>query len=139
MENHYFGCKLSSEIIYKIKRMQYICNLKLHCYLHLKWYLQSCLHFSWNENYTFCYHLEKSLVQFSIYLKKQQTPNPEAQFPDAMPPLLEHSSAVKQTPYIVVVVSMFVWHCMLSNDTTENSEKAPVQKQIILRKFTNKL
>ena len=68
------------------------------------------------------------MVQFLIYLKKQQTPKPEAQFPDAMPPLLVHSSAVKHTPYIVIVVSMFVWHCMLSNDTTEKSEKAPVKE-----------
>ena len=60
-----------------------------------------------------------------MYLKKQQIPKPEAQFPDAIPPLLEHSSEVKQTPYIAVVVSIFVRHCKLSNDTTEKREKAP--------------
>ena len=128
MENHYFGCKLSSEIIYKIKRMQYIIS---NCTVIYIWNGISRVVFIFPEMKVtnFVIIMKTFLVQFSIYLKKQQTPNPEAQFPDAMPPLLEHSSAVKQTPYIVVVVSMFVWHCMLSNDTTENSEKAPVKKQ----------
>ena len=72
---------------------------------------------------------ENLLVSILIYLKKQQTPNPDAQFPDGIPPLLEHSSAVKQIPNIVD--SMFVWHWRLSNDTTEKSEKAPNWKKYI--------
>lgn len=33
-----------------------------------------------------------------INLQTQQTPNPEAQVPDAVPPLAEHSAVVKQVP-----------------------------------------
>ena len=138
MENHYFGCKLGSEIKYKIREMQFTIS---NCTVIYIWNGISRVVFIFPEMKVtnFVIIMKNFLVQFSIYLKKQQTPNPEAQFPDAMPPLLEHSSAVKQTPYIVVVVSMFVWHCMLSNDTTENREKAPVLKQIVSKKFTNKL
>ena len=125
MENHYFGCKLCSEIKHKIREMQYTIS---NCTVIYICNGISSVGFIFPEmNIKDFVIIKKNVLAKSfIYLKKQQTPNPEAQFPDAMPPLLVHSSAVKQTPYIVVVVSMFVWHCMLSNDTTENSEKAPV-------------
>ena len=34
----------------------------------------------------------------NTYVNVQQTPNPDAQFPSALPPLLVHSDAEKQVP-----------------------------------------
>ena len=38
------------------------------------------------------------VVESQVSVKMQQTPNPWAQFPSALPPLEEHSLAVKQVP-----------------------------------------
>ena len=54
-------------------------------------------------------------------LIKQQTPNPEAQFPEAVPPSSEHSSLVKQRPFIEE--SMTVVHSSFGKVTTENKVK----------------
>ena len=54
---------------------------------------------------------------------KQQTPKPEAQFPDFVPPLSPHSSAVLQIP-TVSAVSVVV-HSLLGKVTTEKRENAP--------------
>jgi len=51
----------------------------------------------------------------------QQTPNPEAQLPSAIPPRLVHSSIVKQLP--LIVVSDKTTHCRFGNVTTVNKEK----------------
>jgi hypothetical protein len=54
----------------------------------------------------------------------QQTPKPEAQFPDAtaiVSPLFEHSSAVTQIPDIAGVE--IVVHSSLGNVTTENNPR----------------
>merc|ERR1719333_501904 len=56
-------------------------------------------------------------------LLKQQTPNPEAQFPDAVAsisPEFEHSSAVTQIPVMAGVI--VVVHASFGNVTTEKRE-----------------
>ena len=61
------------------------------------------------------------------YVVKQQTPKPEAQFPEAVPPWSVHSSAVIHSP--LIVGSMTVVHSSFGNVTTENKEKASVSKK----------
>jgi hypothetical protein len=53
----------------------------------------------------------------------QQTPNPDAQFPSALPPLLVHSDAEKQVPNTFTDPEDFPVHWSLGNVTTEKSEK----------------
>ena len=57
-----------------------------------------------------------------LYVVKQQTPKPEAQLPDASPPLSVQSSPVLQIP--LMVGSMIVVHSLLRKVTTENNENA---------------
>jgi len=53
---------------------------------------------------------------------RQQTPNPEAQFPEAEPPFLwSHSSAVTHSPFISLIC---VLHSEFGNETTEKRLKA---------------
>ena len=54
-------------------------------------------------------------------MNKQQTPKPEAQLPEAVPPLSLHSEAVQQTP--TVAFSFWVVHASLSNWTTEKRDR----------------
>merc|ERR1711935_1010137 len=66
-----------------------------------------------------------SIAPDSSTLIKQQTPNPEAQFPSGFPPLAVHSSVVRQRPLTgapVVKVVIVVAHSSLGNDTNENKE-----------------
>ena len=63
----------------------------------------------------------------NYYVVKQQTPKPEAQFPEAVPPWSVHSSAVIHSP--LIVGSMTVVHSSFGNVTTENKEKASVSKK----------
>jgi len=60
-------------------------------------------------------------VEQSSTLWKQQTPKPDAQFPETDPPFSVHSSAVLQIPFIEV--SMVVVHSSFGKVTTENREK----------------
>jgi len=60
------------------------------------------------------------LVPPQARLKTQQTPNEEAQVPDAVPPLLVHSDAVKQVPLYPVEAP----HAMLGKVTTLNTLSA---------------
>ena len=53
-----------------------------------------------------------------VSLPTQQTPNPEAHVPVAVPPLAEHSADVKHVPLSPVVVLQPA----LRNRTTENSD-----------------
>ena len=39
---------------------------------------------------------------FPTYVKVQQTPNPAAQLPSTVPPLVLHSDEVKHVPYMLV-------------------------------------
>ena len=58
----------------------------------------------------------------NLNLMKQQTPKPEAQFPDTVPPFSVHCSSVLQTP--LIEESITVVHSTLRKVTTENKEKA---------------
>ena len=58
----------------------------------------------------------------NLNLMKQQTPKPEAQFPDTVPPFLVHSSSPKQSP--LIEESIIVVHSSFGKVTTENKEKA---------------
>ena len=64
---------------------------------------------------------------YNYYVVKQQTPKPEAQFPEAVPPWSVHSSDVMHSP--LIVGSMVVVHSSLGNVTTENKENAPVRRK----------
>ena len=57
----------------------------------------------------------------------QQTPNPEAHVPVAVPPLAEHSADVKHVPLSPVVVLQ----PELGNRTTENSEITTSERTIL--------
>ena len=56
-------------------------------------------------------------------LNKQQTPNPEAQFPSVLPPLDEHSSEVIHVP--LNDVSDTVTHWSFGKFTMENKLNNP--------------
>jgi len=56
----------------------------------------------------------------SSTLLKQQTPKPEAQFPEAVPDLSEHSCSVTQMPSMADDIAVVHW--LLGNCTTEKSE-----------------
>ena len=58
----------------------------------------------------------------NLNLMKQQTPKPEAQFPDTVPPFLVHSSFSKHNP--LIEESIIVVHSSFGKVTTENKEKA---------------
>ena len=64
---------------------------------------------------------------YNHYVVKQQTPKPEAQFPEAVPPWSVHSSAVIHSP--LIVGSMTVVHSSFGKVTTENKLKASVSKK----------
>ena len=57
---------------------------------------------------------------------KQHIPNPEAQFPEAVPPEFVHSSAVLQIP--LKDDEEVVIHSSFGKETTENSEKDPTNR-----------
>ena len=59
----------------------------------------------------------------------QQTPNPEAQDPEAVPPLRAHSADVKQVPFRPLVPE----HLELANRTMENREKTVRKKSILFK------
>ena len=63
-----------------------------------------------------------------IWFSLQQTPNPAAQFPSAVPPAVEHSEEVKQVPKVVVeLADVQAW---FGNWTIENSENTSGNKYI---------
>ena len=58
--------------------------------------------------------------------KTQHTPNPLAQFPSVLPPLLTHSLLEKQVPVTgAEAVEDCAVHCSLGKVTTEKSENTP--------------
>ena len=63
------------------------------------------------------------LYKLSDYpLPTQQTPNPDAQLPVAVPPLVEHSEEVKHVPLrpVDVVQGVFANRTIEKRDMTEN-------------------
>ena len=83
----------------------------------------------WKSVSTFKFTSYKNLTNLLI----QQTPKPEAQFPDAtaiVSPLFEHSSAVTQIPDIAGVE--IVVHSSLGNVTTENKPRTSRYKNKVL-------
>ena len=66
---------------------------------------------------------ENTLVSQKKVTKVQVLPNPAAQFPSALPPLLVHSELEKHVPNTVCVdVEDDPEHWSLGNVTTENNE-----------------
>ena len=86
------------------------------------------------------------LLIIDTYVTIQQTPKPEAQFPDASPPSSVHCSDVTHSPNMGSppapwpMAPIAVTHAVFGNVTTENRENAPkIDERMVKTPIVKKL